>query len=231
MATGFHGFHVFVGTIALFISFIRVILNHFTNKHHFGFESAIWYWHFVDGAGVKHVTYRLLWTYCSTNFFCKLKGRVRYLGSVLESLLRVVFNFIYQIILSAQKAAVKYLSRIHVYLKRNKLRLQNRTIVPLLNSYSCCGQTHRLLESEGFREYRIRSKVGNKFGILHMRTSHGLSVAGESRKYFSISLSMMKTGSASNSKIIKKEVVNPCWFRNDNKLFERVVSVEALKRA
>jgi cytochrome c oxidase subunit 3 len=48
MATGFHGFHVFVGTIALFISFIRLIFNHFTNKHHFGFESAIWYWHFVD---------------------------------------------------------------------------------------------------------------------------------------------------------------------------------------
>jgi len=58
LATGFHGFHVFVGTIALFISFIRVVLNHFTNKHHFGFESAIWYWHFVDGAGVKHVTLR-----------------------------------------------------------------------------------------------------------------------------------------------------------------------------
>lgn len=48
MATGFHGFHVFVGTIALIVSFIRIILNHFTNKHHFGFESAIWYWHFVD---------------------------------------------------------------------------------------------------------------------------------------------------------------------------------------
>lgn len=48
LATGFHGFHVFVGTIALFVSFIRIILNHFTNKHHFGFESAIWYWHFVD---------------------------------------------------------------------------------------------------------------------------------------------------------------------------------------
>ena len=48
MATGFHGFHVFVGTVALFVSFIRIILNHFTNKHHFGFESAIWYWHFVD---------------------------------------------------------------------------------------------------------------------------------------------------------------------------------------
>ena len=52
MATGFHGFHVFIGTIALFCSFIRIIFNHFTDKHHFGFESAIWYWHFV-GATVK----------------------------------------------------------------------------------------------------------------------------------------------------------------------------------
>jgi cytochrome c oxidase subunit 3 len=48
MATGFHGFHVFVGTVALTVSFIRIILNHGTNTHHFGFESAIWYWHFVD---------------------------------------------------------------------------------------------------------------------------------------------------------------------------------------
>jgi cytochrome c oxidase subunit 3 len=48
MTTGFHGFHVIIGTLALFVSFIRVILNHFTNKHHFGFEAAIWYWHFVD---------------------------------------------------------------------------------------------------------------------------------------------------------------------------------------
>jgi len=48
MSTGFHGFHVLIGTIALFVSFIRIVLNHFTNKHHFGFESAIWYWHFVD---------------------------------------------------------------------------------------------------------------------------------------------------------------------------------------
>lgn len=56
MATGFHSAHVIIGTIALFISFIRVILNHYTNKHHFGFESAIWYWHFVDGVGTKYVT-------------------------------------------------------------------------------------------------------------------------------------------------------------------------------
>ena len=48
MTTGFHGFHVFVGTIALSVSFARLVSNHFTNTHHFGFESAIWYWHFVD---------------------------------------------------------------------------------------------------------------------------------------------------------------------------------------
>jgi len=48
MATGFHGFHVFIGTIALFVSLIRLVLGHFTRTHHFGFESAIWYWHFVD---------------------------------------------------------------------------------------------------------------------------------------------------------------------------------------
>lgn len=48
MTTGFHGFHVFVGTCSLFVAFVRVIYNHFTSTHHFGFESAIWYWHFVD---------------------------------------------------------------------------------------------------------------------------------------------------------------------------------------
>lgn len=48
MATGFHGFHVFVGTLSLLVSFIRIVFNHFTDTHHFGFESAAWYWHFVD---------------------------------------------------------------------------------------------------------------------------------------------------------------------------------------
>lgn len=48
MATGFHGFHVFVGTCFLTICLIRLYLNHFTKEHHFGFEAAAWYWHFVD---------------------------------------------------------------------------------------------------------------------------------------------------------------------------------------
>ena len=48
MATGFHGFHVLIGTIFLFICLIRLNLEHFTKEHHFGFEAAAWYWHFVD---------------------------------------------------------------------------------------------------------------------------------------------------------------------------------------
>ena len=48
LTTGFHGFHVFIGTVFLFISFVRVVFNHFTSTHHFGFEAAAWYWHFVD---------------------------------------------------------------------------------------------------------------------------------------------------------------------------------------
>ena len=48
MATGFHGFHVIVGTIFLIVCLIRAHQGHFTPKQHFGFEAAAWYWHFVD---------------------------------------------------------------------------------------------------------------------------------------------------------------------------------------
>jgi cytochrome c oxidase subunit 3 len=48
MATGFHGAHVIIGTIFLFVCLIRAVRGHFTPKQHFGFEAAAWYWHFVD---------------------------------------------------------------------------------------------------------------------------------------------------------------------------------------
>nr|YP_009694674.1 cytochrome c oxidase subunit III [Thitarodes damxungensis]QEI59715.1 cytochrome c oxidase subunit III [Thitarodes damxungensis] len=48
MATGFHGLHVIIGTIFLLICLLRHINNHFSMNHHFGFEAAAWYWHFVD---------------------------------------------------------------------------------------------------------------------------------------------------------------------------------------
>ncbi len=48
MATGFHGFHVIVGTIFLVVCLLRALAGDFTPKQHFGFEAAAWYWHFVD---------------------------------------------------------------------------------------------------------------------------------------------------------------------------------------
>ena len=48
MATGFHGFHVIIGTIFIIVGFYRYNEGHFTKKHHFGFEASAWYWHFVD---------------------------------------------------------------------------------------------------------------------------------------------------------------------------------------
>lgn len=48
MATGFHGLHVIIGTCFLTVCLVRLIQYHFTSEHHFGFEAAAWYWHFVD---------------------------------------------------------------------------------------------------------------------------------------------------------------------------------------
>jgi cytochrome c oxidase subunit III len=48
LATGFHGFHVMVGTTFLLVCLIRAMRGHFSPERHFGFEAAAWYWHFVD---------------------------------------------------------------------------------------------------------------------------------------------------------------------------------------
>nr|WGO58216.1 cytochrome c oxidase subunit III [Blattella foliolata] len=48
MATGFHGLHVIIGTTFLLTCLLRHLFLHFSSGHHFGFEAAAWYWHFVD---------------------------------------------------------------------------------------------------------------------------------------------------------------------------------------
>ncbi len=48
MLTGFHGAHVTIGAIILAVILVRCIRGHFKPDHHFGFEAAAWYWHFVD---------------------------------------------------------------------------------------------------------------------------------------------------------------------------------------
>nr|YP_009040772.1 cytochrome c oxidase subunit III [Aseraggodes kobensis]AIB02977.1 cytochrome c oxidase subunit III [Aseraggodes kobensis] len=48
VATGFHGLHVIIGSTFLAVCLLRQIRYHLTSEHHFGFEAAAWYWHFVD---------------------------------------------------------------------------------------------------------------------------------------------------------------------------------------
>jgi len=48
MLTGFHGLHVTVGAIMLFVIWLRCLKGHFTPERHFAFEGVAWYWHFVD---------------------------------------------------------------------------------------------------------------------------------------------------------------------------------------
>ena len=227
MATGFHGFHVFVGTIALFISFIRVILNHFTNKHHFGFESAIWYWHFVDGAGAKHVTF------CYFIYFAQRASVIfRFHACELPTSSFRLYN---SSILSAQKAVISNRSMVHVYQKRNK------TTYEIKQSFPCCDRSFALLRifngrywTEGLGEYRIQCIAGSKSGTLYMRTSRGYqSAAGEARKYFSTLSGEKDNESAvlTETKNKFENIIDEKWITNDNKLFERAVSIDALKRA
>lgn len=92
----------------------------------------------------------------------------------------------------------------------------------------------RLSRSEELGEYRIRNRAGNKHGILHMCTSRRLwSAAGETQKTFSTLSGKEDIELATNIKVTSKfdNKIEKKWINNDNKLFEKAISIEALKRA
>jgi len=66
MATGFHGFHVLVGTIFLSVCLVRAYKGHFTPEKHLGFEFAAWYWHFVD----------VVWLFLFVFVYCNMANRL-----------------------------------------------------------------------------------------------------------------------------------------------------------
>ena len=79
IATGFHGLHVIVGTIFLMVSLYRHTKCEFRRTHHFGFEAAAWYWHFVDVVWLflYIIIYWWGWIY---NFKMALKIHLNYSG-------------------------------------------------------------------------------------------------------------------------------------------------------
>jgi hypothetical protein len=66
MATGFHGFHVIVGTIFLAVCLVRTYKGHFSSEKHLGFEFAAWYWHFVD----------VVWLFLFVFVYCNMANRL-----------------------------------------------------------------------------------------------------------------------------------------------------------
>ena len=61
LATGFHGFHVIIGTLFLGVCWLRAKAGGFTPEQHFGFEAAAWYWHFVDVVWLFLFTFVYVW--------------------------------------------------------------------------------------------------------------------------------------------------------------------------
>lgn len=60
MTTGLHGLHVLIGTLFLIVCLFRLVKMHFIHDHHFGYEAAIWYWHFVD----------VVWIFLFLSIYC-----------------------------------------------------------------------------------------------------------------------------------------------------------------
>jgi len=64
LITGFHGFHVIVGTIFIIVCYFRFTKNHFSSERHLGFEMSIWYWHFVDVVWILVFLMVYWWSNC-----------------------------------------------------------------------------------------------------------------------------------------------------------------------
>lgn len=96
IATGFHGFHVIVGSLFLFIIWIRIINKHISRAHHFGFEAAAWYWHFVDVVWLFLFSIIYWWgTYIKSIITFDFQSKIRYIFIIrfIEAILLVIIVY------------------------------------------------------------------------------------------------------------------------------------------
>lgn len=93
MLTGFHGFHVIIGTIFLIVCLFRLRLSHFTASNHFAFEAAVWYWHFVDVIWI--LLYLLVYLWPNAKFFGS-KGSITYFPFSELTVITINTKYFYQ---------------------------------------------------------------------------------------------------------------------------------------
>lgn len=95
MLTGFHGFHVLIGTVFLIVCRFRVQADHFLTKYHIGFVCALWYWHFVDVVWIALFWIVYVWgRYMPYHDLWDAFHFVNFLGIVAPAKLIVRFYFI-----------------------------------------------------------------------------------------------------------------------------------------
>lgn len=97
--TGFHGLHVIIGTLFLLIIFFRIKNKHFSWFHHFGFEAACWYWHFVDVVWLFLYLLVYWWIYylfsIKNIFNFQLKDLINFKISNLFNIINIINFYIY----------------------------------------------------------------------------------------------------------------------------------------
>lgn len=95
--TGFHGLHVIIGTLFLLINLLRINIGHFRNNHHFRFEGASWYWHFVDIVWLFLFIFIYWWP---INYLISIKSTFNFqLKSFKNKIILFIFTFLLSLII------------------------------------------------------------------------------------------------------------------------------------
>lgn len=116
ISTGFHGFHVIIGSTFLIVCLLRQLNFHFTSKHHFGFEAAAWYWHFVDVVWLFLYVSIYWWGSYSLSIISTIDFQSISLGLTRERVINLFFALITNILLASLLVTIAFwLPQLNIY--------------------------------------------------------------------------------------------------------------------
>lgn len=92
IGTGFHGFHVLIGTIFLIINYLRIFKKYMRPVHHFRFEASAWYWHFVDVVWIYLFIFIYWWFYFLFSIISTFNFQLKSFVSKIKFLANLLFS-------------------------------------------------------------------------------------------------------------------------------------------